>query len=675
MGRSSIVLGVIAVILCASGGCSSPPNVVRTIAWRNPVSWMWRGREKAEEPEKKTRSLNPFRRRAKSEKVEADAMPEKTAAKTASATESADAKPDAVETAAAEKNATAKSNVVSFDVETLQLIEEELAKGNATRAERVQMFNDLKGQEPQMVRLILSNWRLARQLEQRASQQAVAHAAAQAPVNRINPAMASLPSNGLGSQQPLRQPTGSPDPGLGNASPWQRGATHIQTAQTPLQQQPNVAAGSSIPLYPGHPSNRMGRSPSNQNIGSITQQRVQPLSPGPTPGAPSGMRVPAEMPAATNPLVNPQMAPGHSPLQDANTVHHAGAFRPGQPQLRQHGVSSNAGMPTVIPLGPSSRPPAGPSPTGAGQHSLQASHAAGSPVPFQQGFTQSLSPNPHAAGFASGAAVSGSPQFAARTMSSQFAAPAQPPSNSVDANQQWRSELEQLISNTVNAFGSMSPGTTDQEKHDYIQSQVYLRMMYLMSGEHQRAIGPIRGIDAADQEFWQQVFWAMSSYFGDEIILDPQERAAQTVAQMREAIHRLQENAKLELRNVNFSRRIHNFGSYERFERDEFSAGQPVLIYSEVDNFKSEPAPDGQLRTVLRSTIEIYKDGADGQRVASMPFGPTPDLCRNHRRDYFQAHEFSIPQDITPGHYVMRLEVVDVLSQKVVTATRKFTVR
>ena len=52
-----------------------------------------------------------------------------------------------------------------------------------------------------------------------------------------------------------------------------------------------------------------------------------------------------------------------------------------------------------------------------------------------------------------------------------------------------------------------------------------------------------------------------------------------------------------------------------RTEKEKFTAiveeikdcherGQPVLVYSEVGNFKSEPAADGQYRTILRSTIE-----------------------------------------------------------------------
>jgi hypothetical protein len=140
-------------------------------------------------------------------------------------------------------------------------------------------------------------------------------------------------------------------------------------------------------------------------------------------------------------------------------------------------------------------------------------------------------------------------------------------------------------------------------------------------------------------------------------------------------VQRLEESARLELRNVNFCHKIASFGNYERFQRDEFGPNQDVLVYAEVNNFKSEPTPDGQYRTLLRSTIEIYKAGPGGELVASIPFDPTPDLCFNHRRDYFHSYVVTIPQNITPGPYLLKLRVSDELSGKIAEYALKFSVK
>ena len=239
----------------------------------------------------------------------------------------------------------------------------------------------------------------------------------------------------------------------------------------------------------------------------------------------------------------------------------------------------------------------------------------------------------------------------------------------------WGSELQKLISVAEAEVATASVGTTDAEKHAFIEKHVHLRMLYLIAGQQERALEAIPGIDPADQEFWQQVFWSTANYFDTETMPQATDRATQTVAQLRTAIERLQAKANLELRNVTFCHKIVSFGNCSRYERDEFSPGQPVLVYAEVNNFKSELASDGQYRTILKSTTEIYKP--NGDLVATIPLqqGTEEDLCRNHRRDYFQSYKLVIPNDLPRGPHTLKLTVVDQLSQKVATATLNFTVR
>lgn len=236
-------------------------------------------------------------------------------------------------------------------------------------------------------------------------------------------------------------------------------------------------------------------------------------------------------------------------------------------------------------------------------------------------------------------------------------------------------ELGQLISVAESEIAQMQMGSTPEEKQHFIERHVHLRMLYLMSGQQERALEAIPGIDPADQEFWQQTFWAVSNYFDQEAIPDPSDRATQTVSQMRQATSRLQEKANLKLKNVAFCHKINSFGSYERFERDEYTPGRPVLVYSEIDNFTSELTAEGMYRTLLKSKIQIFKAGSKGDLVAEIPFDPTEDLCRSVRNDYFHSYKFEIPRNISLGPHVMKLTVIDEISQKVATYTQNFTVR
>ena len=236
-------------------------------------------------------------------------------------------------------------------------------------------------------------------------------------------------------------------------------------------------------------------------------------------------------------------------------------------------------------------------------------------------------------------------------------------------------QLDQLISLAEAELANTSLGTTSAEQQLYIKRHVALRMLYLVANRQERALQAIPGIEPSDQEFWQQTFWAMSNYFDSESIPHPADRATQTVAQLRTAINRLQPNANLELRNVAFCHKITSFGNYERFGRDEFNPGQRVLVYAEVENFRSEPTNDSQYRTILKSTIEILKPGDQGGTIERIPFSATEDLCRNPRRDYFHSYEFTVPQRIALGPHVLKLTVEDQLNQKVATYTLNFTVK
>ncbi|WP_145036168.1 hypothetical protein [Gimesia chilikensis] len=236
-------------------------------------------------------------------------------------------------------------------------------------------------------------------------------------------------------------------------------------------------------------------------------------------------------------------------------------------------------------------------------------------------------------------------------------------------------QLQQLISVAESEIAQLQPGSTPEEKQNYIERHVYLRMLYLMAGQHERALEAIPGIEPADQEFWQQTFWAVANYFDEAAIPDVADRATQTVTQLRQATARLQEKANLKLKNVAFCHKISSFGSYERFERDEYTPGRPVLVYSEIENFTSELTADGMYRTLLKSKIQIFKAGTNGDLVAEIPFDTTEDLCRNVRKDYFHSYKFEIPRNISLGPHIMKLTVEDEISQKVATYSQNFTVR
>jgi hypothetical protein len=243
------------------------------------------------------------------------------------------------------------------------------------------------------------------------------------------------------------------------------------------------------------------------------------------------------------------------------------------------------------------------------------------------------------------------------------------------ADNSYRSQLARLIPLSEAEAFAIQPGETEAQKQNYIKKQVDLRMLYLMSGQQERALQAIPGIDPADQEFFQQTFWGLTNYFDSASIPSAADRATQTVAQMQNAVLRLQEKANLELHNVAFCHKISSFGNYEKYPREEFSPGQEVLVYAEIGNIHSEPSPDGKFRTNLKSTLEVLAHGTQAEAPERIDMPETIDLCRTHRRDYFHVYQFTIPTRLSPGPHVLKLTVADQFSHRETTYSLNFMVK
>lgn len=397
--------------------------------------------------------------------------------------------------------------------------------------------------------------------------------------------------------------------------------------------------------WPAPASMRPGEAPANQNsptIGNLDQERYtapsQPIvQPGPQFSARDPHQAPSQAPnVATLPEPWPHAAPlGSNPVNGTTSRN---GFGLAEPSIGSAGMSV---APSNVQWVNAEQPRSNPAPLGF--------NGVSDPVSTPQVPT----------------AVGGLPP----NFGDSSAVPATIPAFVSSP------ELERLITQTTVEAAAMTPGDNDVGRQLYLRKQVQLRLLQLIAGQTDRALQPVPGIDSADQEFWQLMFWGMANYFDTQGMPDSSERATQTVSQLRAASARLQERARLQLQNVVFCRKITGFGDYQRFSRDEFTPGQPVLLYAEVEDFKSEPTPDGKFRTLMKSTLEIIEGGPSGRSVESLPLAPSEDRCRNQRRDYYHSYEFSIPTSCNPGPHTLRLRVEDQLGRKTATTMLNFTVQ
>lgn len=171
-----------------------------------------------------------------------------------------------------------------------------------------------------------------------------------------------------------------------------------------------------------------------------------------------------------------------------------------------------------------------------------------------------------------------------------------------------------------------------------------------------------------------QSLWAAAAAVRD-LLVDP--IGAGSTAQDRvEALARaVAQEVDPKIEDIHLCRRVTTFGVYDEMEPGDLVAGRPAqtIVYSELDNLRSKPLPDGDgFETQLATRMELMTP--DGKSVWSHDEPQIVDRCRRQRRDFFLAQRVTLPATLPAGKYILKLRVEDLLSQRTVESVHDIEV-
>ena len=261
------------------------------------------------------------------------------------------------------------------------------------------------------------------------------------------------------------------------------------------------------------------------------------------------------------------------------------------------------------------------------------------------------------------------------TRDSRPSAAAQPPlepdSRVVTASYELQpaDDWQQHVAEAVRALES-ELGRAPQSDDD-VARHARLRMLCLIAGRREEALRPIPAIAPSAQDFWSKELYGLATLLDTERIAEPTRRAAEAQRHLGDAVARLGESSPLVVQNLAFITDVQSYGAFTPFEKYEFTPGQKVLLYAEVENYKTKESAKGH-HTALRSSYQIFDSG--GRRVAYHEFDTKEEHCRNRRRDFFVGYQFFLPERIYPGEHVLELTVEDLNGGKIGQSTIRFTV-
>ena len=205
---------------------------------------------------------------------------------------------------------------------------------------------------------------------------------------------------------------------------------------------------------------------------------------------------------------------------------------------------------------------------------------------------------------------------------------------------------------------------------------VNLRLLKALRGQMEQVENaPVNGEHSEytenESRYWQHQLEAITTMLGsptgqNQAVTDyhRHQTAHETLEHLRSAVAQLESIASLKLSSGQFCTEISGFGQFRTFPSNVFAAGQKMLMYCEVQNYKTEQhrtATGDDFRTRLRGSFAIYD--ATGKVVQQAEFPTVDDIARKRRRDFYMYMPVTLG-DLPAGQYVLHALVEDVYGNK-----------
>ncbi len=187
--------------------------------------------------------------------------------------------------------------------------------------------------------------------------------------------------------------------------------------------------------------------------------------------------------------------------------------------------------------------------------------------------------------------------------------------------------------------------------------QLKLRMIYLATGQDDKATGPFEGVDPVQAELLSALCRVMAST--RQAVQEPASTTSSALIAVDELRRLLGQQSMVIIPKMALVTQVNSFGDYNAVMPRRFTAGWPVnvFLYTEVSNFRSEPTIDGKLRTLLSERVEIFD--ATGKVIWQRSEPNIEDRALTPRRDFFIPFPITLPANTPPGEYVLKATIED----------------
>lgn len=243
---------------------------------------------------------------------------------------------------------------------------------------------------------------------------------------------------------------------------------------------------------------------------------------------------------------------------------------------------------------------------------------------------------------------------------------------SIDGLPLTPSHWNQALSQSISLLEKQIAETPTTDENLRFHHEIALRMLLVAARRLDDACRPIEGMTEQENSYLRYQMQALYEASNPDAMPIRSRHLSLVMNSQREATNHLAAASNLEIRSAAFCTEVERYGVVTKFPKYQFVEDQEVLLYCEIENVAAKQIADG-FETQLQGSYEIID--ANGQCVSEQILPMEPDVCQNHRRDYFIVYQIYMPQAIQPGNYKLRLTVEDMNARKFGQSTLDFQIK
>ena len=238
------------------------------------------------------------------------------------------------------------------------------------------------------------------------------------------------------------------------------------------------------------------------------------------------------------------------------------------------------------------------------------------------------------------------------------------------SNVSWK----QGVGQAIELLEKQIKETPSSDENLLLSQELTLRMLYVSQRRLDDALRPIPLLSGneSEQQFVHHQMLALYEASNPDAMPVRSRHWSLVMNSQREATNHLAAASNLEVKSLAFCTEVERYGVVTKFPKTQFQEDQEVLLYCEIENVAAEKVRNG-FETQLQGSYEIMD--SQGRKVADQLLPMEPELCQNHRRDYFIVYKIYMPPQIATGNYQLRLTIEDMKARKYGQSQLDFSIK